>query len=80
MSGDDTMSKAVRALRDRRTASGSPRPAFVEGVLLGAMVGAAIAGSTLWSRVRGRGQLDGSSPAADAAGPDGEDRGGPTGA
>jgi hypothetical protein len=29
------------------------RPAFVEGMLLGAMVGAAIAGSTLWSRWRG---------------------------
>ena len=28
------------------------RPAFVEGLLIGAMVGAAIAGSTLWSRLR----------------------------
>lgn len=28
------------------------RPAFVEGLLIGAMVGAAIAGSTVWSRLR----------------------------
>jgi hypothetical protein len=30
------------------------QPAFVEGLLLGAMVGAAIAGSTLWTRLRSR--------------------------
>jgi hypothetical protein len=30
------------------------RPAFVDGLLLGAMVGAAIAGSTVWNRWRRR--------------------------
>jgi len=30
------------------------QPAFVEGLLLGAMVGAAIAGSTVWAQLRDR--------------------------
>jgi hypothetical protein len=30
------------------------RPRFLDGLVLGAMVGAAIAGSTLWSRWRAR--------------------------
>ena len=78
--GSGLLDRASRALAAARAGSEERRPAFVEGVLLGAMVGAAIAGSTLWSRVRGRGQLDGSSPAADAAEPDGEDLRDPTGA
>jgi hypothetical protein len=40
--------RLAERLRDAEEA----RPAFVEGLFLGAMVGAAIAGSTLWSRWR----------------------------
>jgi hypothetical protein len=45
---------------DPRSAAGQlkalvgEQPAFVEGLLLGAMVGAAIAGSTVWARLRDR--------------------------
>lgn len=41
-----------RALMQRLRPIVEERPAFVEGLLIGAMVGAAIAGSTLWSRLR----------------------------
>jgi hypothetical protein len=44
----DTIRRALAELR--RNEDG--RPAFLDGLLLGAMVGAAIAGSTLWSRWR----------------------------
>jgi hypothetical protein len=40
----------LRRLRLRPIAE--ERPAFVEGLLIGSMVGAAIAGSTLWARLR----------------------------
>jgi len=36
----------------RALAFAEDRPAFTEGLALGAVVGAAIAGSTLWSRLR----------------------------
>ena len=52
----------LRAMRDRPTGSARPTPsgdpdedspAFVRGLALGALVGAAIAGSTLWRRFHG---------------------------
>jgi hypothetical protein len=41
-----------RAVLRRLRPVADERPAFVEGLLIGAIVGAAIAGSTLWSRLR----------------------------
>jgi hypothetical protein len=49
------MTNPRRALDPRRFLPGAAsdeRPPFVEGLVLGAVIGAAIAGSTLWSRVR----------------------------
>jgi len=43
---------SARAVLTRLRPAAEDRPAFVEGLLLGAMVGAAIAGSTLWARLR----------------------------
>ena len=43
--------RQVVALARRRD---DARPAFVDGLLLGTMVGAAIAGSTIWSRWQAR--------------------------
>jgi hypothetical protein len=49
--GSDRVTDVLRrAAATRRRDDG--RPAFVDGLLLGALVGAAIAGSTLWSRWR----------------------------
>jgi hypothetical protein len=46
---------AIEAVRRRLSRSDPPpEPPFVEGLLIGAMIGAAIAGSTLWRRWRGR--------------------------
>lgn len=47
-----TSARALPDLLDRLVPAEAGRPAFVEGLLIGAMVGAAIAGSTLWSRLR----------------------------
>lgn len=38
-------------IRRRVSPDEAEHPAFVQGLLLGALVGAAIAGSTLWSRI-----------------------------
>ena len=38
-------------IRRRVSAEDAEHPAFIQGLLLGALVGAAIAGSTLWSRI-----------------------------
>jgi hypothetical protein len=43
-----TMARIAARLRPSR----DERPRFVEGLALGALVGAAIAGSTLWARLR----------------------------
>ncbi len=53
------------ALRGRRTALLPQGDTFLRGLALGALVGAAIAGSTIWSRIRGRNRP---SRAEDAAG------------
>ena len=37
---------------DRLRPTAAERPPFFEGLAIGAMVGAAIAGSTLWARLR----------------------------
>jgi hypothetical protein len=41
-----------RGIVTRVVAFAEDRPAFDEGLALGAVVGAAIAGSTIWSRLR----------------------------
>ena len=46
--------RSLPGLLERLVPAEVGRPAFVEGLLIGAMVGAAIAGSTLWSRLRER--------------------------
>jgi len=43
-----------REIVARLRPSPEDRPPFLEGLALGAMVGAAIAGSTLWARFRER--------------------------
>jgi hypothetical protein len=47
--GRDRLAEVLRrvAVSQRRE---DGRPAFLDGLVLGAMVGAAIAGSTLWNR------------------------------
>jgi hypothetical protein len=42
----------VSSVLARLRASADERPPFIEGLALGALVGAAIAGSTLWARIR----------------------------
>lgn len=80
MSRGDLLDRA-RALATRRDTEDDRRPAFVEGILLGAMVGAAIAGSTLWNRIRAGRASEAHRPAAAAAAPpDDEDRVDPRGA
>ena len=44
-----TPGKIVDAISERLSAN-EDRPSFVQGLTLGALVGAAIAGSTLWNR------------------------------
>jgi hypothetical protein len=51
------LERAGKAVAARLDPSDGRRPPFVEGLLLGAVVGAAIAGSTLWSRWRASRQL-----------------------
>lgn len=46
------------ALRGRRPAFLPQGDTFLRGLALGALVGAAIAGSTIWSRIRGRREPD----------------------
>lgn len=41
----------IRLPRTARDATGR-RPRFTEGLIAGALIGAAIAGSTLWARIR----------------------------
>jgi hypothetical protein len=52
-----------RSLRD----SAERRPRFTEGLIAGALIGAAIAGSTLWSRLRRPREIDRPEPQAEAA-------------
>jgi hypothetical protein len=61
MMNPESAIQAVRR-RVRRSEAGS-EPPFFEGLLIGAMVGAAIAGSTLWRRWRAR-HVDSGSGAA----------------
>lgn len=44
--------RTISRLAARLRSSSEDRPRFVEGLALGALVGAAIAGSTLWTRLR----------------------------
>ena len=46
------VTRGLPGVLDRLVPGEAGRPAFVEGLLIGAMVGAAIAGSTLWARLR----------------------------
>ena len=59
----------LRALRGRPAAvlaeaQDDDSPAFVNGLALGALVGAAIAGSTLWRRFRAGSRQSGNHPGA----------------
>lgn len=45
-------SPGARATRDRRSRDDDPLAVFVRGATVGAFVGAAIAGSAVWHRVR----------------------------
>jgi hypothetical protein len=57
MSPQRSTGSFVRAVGER---VGIPedRPSFMQGLAVGALVGAAIAGSTLWSRWRARASRD----------------------
>ena len=79
MSRGDLLDPA-RALATRRDTEDDRRPAFVEGIFLGAMVGAAIAGSTLWNRIRAGRASDAHRGADAAAAADDDDRVDPSGA
>lgn len=57
----DRRGSALRRVADALRPHDDARPAFMEGLLLGAMVGAAIAGSTLWNRMRSSRDADGRS-------------------
>lgn len=54
--------RAMRGQPASATATGEPdddSPAFARGLALGALVGAAIAGSTLWHRFQARSRVAG---------------------
>jgi hypothetical protein len=70
---DGPLERLARAAED--AVGDDPRPAtFVRGLALGALVGAAIAGSTIWQRRHARSSVDagraapGSSAATETAG------------
>lgn len=48
----DKPARRVLHLAARLRPDGPDRPPFLEGLAIGALVGAAIAGSTLWARIR----------------------------
>lgn len=58
------MIRIRRSMRDRA----ERRPRFTDGLIVGALIGAAIAGSTLWSKLRRSSGADPSGP-PDAAQP-----------
>lgn len=63
-------SPGARATRDRRSRDDDPLAVFVRGATVGAFVGAAIAGSAVWHRVRLRvaaGRAGSSAAAADTS-------------
>jgi hypothetical protein len=48
------LERAGKAVAARLDPTDGRRPPFFEGLLLGAVIGAAIAGSTVWARIRER--------------------------